>query len=241
MPVTPDRTAPYAPATAVLSLIERHRQKGLPTPVNGDVLARAGISESLIPRTLQALVTLDLIDDEGKPTDVLDGLRLAAEVDYKTRFVEWLRSAYADALNFVDPAVDDDVKIRDAFRSYNPIGQQDRMVTLFTGLFEAAGTRQGKARAAAKKTEHSSRAVKRPLARPKTTSRQNEFERPPAKDGQLPPPIAGLLASLPRSGESWTKVDRNRFVATFSAVLDFCYPVDDRQGRKSEQENDEEE
>jgi Family of unknown function (DUF5343) len=140
MPVTGDTPAPYAPTTAIVGLIERHRQKGLP-PVNDDVLARAGISASLISRTLQAMETLDLIDDQGKPTPTLEGLRLASESEYKQRLADWLRSAYADALSFVDPATDDEIKIRDAFRSYKPTGQQPRMVTLFTGLFAAAGVR----------------------------------------------------------------------------------------------------
>lgn len=239
MPVTSDRAAPYAPASAVVSLIERHRQKGLPTPINGDVLARAGVSDSLIPRTLQALVALDLITEDGKPTDVLDGLRLAAESDYKLRFTEWLQSAYADALSFVDPAVDDEIKIRDAFRSYSPIGQQARMVTLFTGLFEASGTRQAKPRAMPKKAEQSSRPPKRAAGRTKTPPAKQRDERKLGNtEGAVPPAIAGLLASLPPSGDSWTKEERDRFVTTFSAVLDFCFPVEKRQERKIEQEND---
>ena len=139
MPVIADHTAPYAPATAILSLIERHRNKGLPAPVNAEVLERASISGSLIPRTLQALETLDLIDAEGRPTPILEGIRVAPQAEYQHRLKEWLNGAYADALQFVDPATDSEIKIRDAFRSYRPIGQQSRMVTLFTGLFAAAG------------------------------------------------------------------------------------------------------
>ena len=147
MPVTQDKPAPYAPATAILALVERHRSKGLPTPVNADVLGRAQVSSSLIPRTLQALETLDLIDAEGKPTPVLEGIRLAPEAEYQKRLAEWLTAAYADALAYVDPATDDETSVRDAFRSYTPVGQQPRMVTLFTGLFKAAGIgpEQGKA------------------------------------------------------------------------------------------------
>ena len=139
MPVTADRPAPYAPPTAVLDLITRHRNKGLPSPINAEVLQRAGVSDSLIPRTLQALQTLDLINEDGSPSEVLEGLRRAPEAEYQQRLVDWLNGAYADALAFVDPSVDGDVKVRDAFRHYRPVGQQSRMVTLFTGLFSAAG------------------------------------------------------------------------------------------------------
>lgn len=139
MPVTTSSPAPYAPASAVLALIQRHRAKGLPSPVSAEVLARAGVSDSLIPRTLQSLQALDLLDAEGKPTEVFEGLRLASESDFLKRLKEWLNAAYADALNFVNPGHDDETAIRDAFRHYTPIGMQPRMVSLFTGLFKAAG------------------------------------------------------------------------------------------------------
>src|SRR5207237_8351825 len=125
MPVTKDRAGAYAPTSAILSLVHRHRDRGLPSPVNAEVLARAGVSDSLIPRTLQSLQALDLISEDGTPTETLEGLRLAPEAEFKDRLGQWLTAAYADALQFVDPATDDEVKIRDAFRHYVPTGQQD--------------------------------------------------------------------------------------------------------------------
>jgi hypothetical protein len=45
-----------------------------------------------------------------------------------------------------------------------------------------------------------------------------------AKQGEaLPPPIAGLLESLPSDG--WTAADRAKFLKTFESVLDFSIPV----------------
>ena len=116
MPVTPDRPGPYAPASAILELVQRYRTRGLPTPINGEVLARSGISDSLIPRTLQTLQTLDLIDEAGAPTQVFEGIRRAPEAEYQQRLREWLNNAYADALNYIDPATASDVEVRDAFR-----------------------------------------------------------------------------------------------------------------------------
>lgn len=139
MPVTPDRAGPYAPAKVVIDLIERYRAKGLPSPINGEVLARAGVPESVMARTLQALTTLDLIDAEGRPSTALEGMRIAPEAEYRTRMAEWLAAAYADALQFVDPASATETEVRDAFRQYKPFGQQGRMVILFMGLFRHAG------------------------------------------------------------------------------------------------------
>jgi hypothetical protein len=33
------------------------------------------------------------------------------------------------------------------------------------------------------------------------------------------------LAGLPAEGDSWTAAERDKFLTTFKAVLDFCFPV----------------
>lgn len=229
MPVTRGTTGPYTSPSAVLSVIEKHRNKGLPSPIDADTLARAGVSESLIPRTLQALVALDLLNEEYAPTETLEGLRLAPEAEYKERMADWLRHAYADALSFIEPD-SDETAIRDAFRSYKPTGQQTRMVTLFTGLFTAAGLREPSAR----KPPPASSAPRRPRTeKPSSSTNSSKSSRQgaPAGAGQIPPPaglppaISGLLQSLPAAGRGWTREKRDQFVATFGAVLDFCFPI----------------
>lgn len=244
MPVTADSPAPYAPASAILALIDRHRNKGLPAPVDADVLVRAGISGSLIPRTLQALQTLDLIGEDAKPTPALERLRLAPEAEFKARMTEWLNATYADALSYVDPAADDEVRIRDAFRSYSPVGQQPRMVTLFIGLFAAAGIAPEKQKAVARKPQRITATTKVAATRQKETRIQrlgrdgDDLITGQAFSSNLPPALAGLLASLPTNGQSWPKQERDRFLQTFGAVLDFCFPVDNRQRQKENAEQE---
>ena len=197
------------------------------------VLARAGISPSLIPRTLYALQTLDLIDEKGSPTEVLEGIRLAPEPEYQQRLADWLRAAYADALVYIDPATADESQIRDAFRSYQPIGQQSRMVSLFTGLFAAAGI-------APEKPERPPRQRMVPPLRNDGQRRRSLISGTKSqnvsssstgtahhhiKSSGLPAPLAGLLATLPQDGTGWSKSRRDQFVETFEAVLDFCIPV----------------
>ena len=225
MAVTIGSPAPYTAPSAIIEVVERYRSKGLPTPVNAEVLDRAGVAESLIPRTLQALRALDLIDAEGKPTSIMDGLRKAPEAEYKTRLVEWLNGAYADALQFIDPATATETEIQDAFRHYEPFGQLRRMVILFSALYAHAGIGPERAKAARKAT---------PASKPKAATVQRETQRrdpppnkptPPAPPSGLHPALAGLLASLPAQGDSWTKEERDSFYATFGAVLNFCFPV----------------
>jgi len=239
MAVKTDQPAPYAPASAVLALIERHRSKGLPSPVNADVLARAGVSGSLIPRTLYTLQTLDLIDDKGAPTKIFEGIRVTPEGELRQRLQDWLKAAYADALQYVDPATDDEVKVRDAFRNYAPVGQQPRMVTLFTGLFKAAGIG-----GAEKPIPHRVR-LYQPI-KPRSAPTVTRAERAPQQNRpdftsktNLPPALAGLLASLPTSNVGWSKEERDRFLSTFSAVLDYCFPLTPEKSNKGQTEVEE--
>lgn len=228
MPVTPDKPGPYTSPQVVIDLIERHRTRGLPSPVTPEVLARAGVSESLIPRTLQSLVGLDLINDDGRITDIFEGIRLAPHDEYQTRLREWLNATYSDVLAYADPATDDLPKIRDAFRLYKPVGQQDRMVTLFLKLCAAAGVQTPKNTAApAAKSRQAVARLPAPRAKTPTPAQSKEQQGTPAfvAPGGLPPALAGLLASLPKNGEGWTQERRDKFVTTFGAVVDFCFPI----------------
>ncbi len=231
MPVTTDQPAPYAPASAVLDLIERHRNKGLPPVIDADVLLRAGISDSLVPRTLQALKTLDLLTDDGRPSQVFEGIRLASTSEYQQRLTEWLTSAYADALSYVDPATEDEIAIRDAFRKYIPTGQQGRMVTLFMGLFTHAGVMPARQKqSAAKKPGGGGETPKaaRTRVNEKPAPRRDNVERvhtPSFGASGLPPAIAGLIATLPADGGYWTQVRRDKFLTTLEAVLDYTFQV----------------
>jgi hypothetical protein len=226
MPVTADRPAPYTSPKVILDLIERHRSRGLPTPVNAETLARAGVPDSLLGRTMQSLTGLDLVDDQGKPSPALEAIRLAPQSEYTARIADWLNSVYADVLQYVDPATSDDTAIRDAFRNYQPVGQQDRMVTLFLGLFRAAGVAPEKAQAAPRPVKNKAAALysaartARPTA-PRAAPKASFTTFTPA--GGVPAPLAGLLASLPAVG--WTQADRDKFILAFGAVLDFVVPV----------------
>jgi hypothetical protein len=225
MAVTEGIYAPYAPPSAILDIVERHRNKGLPPVVDAAVLERSGISHSIIPRTLRALATLGLIDADGRPTSTLEGLRLAPEADYRTRLLEWLDAAYADVLLFAHPGTATESEIRDAFRRYQPAGQQARMVTLFLGLYAAAGVSSG--------GRHGSPpGIEAPVTRngrstaARTMQRRSQRPHPlVSPDGRLPAPVAGLLTKLPQEGEGWTRRERDQLMAAFGAVLDVCFPI----------------
>lgn len=221
MPVTTEKPAPYAPPSAILDLIERHRSRGLPSPVNMDVLARSGVSESLTPRTMQALHTLDLIDENGALTKTFEAIRLAPEAEYKKQLENWLKAAYADVFAFVDPAKDDETAIRDAFRTYQPTGQQPRMVSLFQALCTAAGLAPERTTPPPRpRAVPNLRGPSKPSILGSVVTRQATK---PSASHAVPPEIMGLFAGLPQNG--WTKEQRDKFVTTFETVLDYCIPT----------------
>lgn len=233
MPLEPNGTAPYAPASTVLSLIERARTRGLQSPITNDVLQRSGISESLLPRTLQTLKLLELITDDGTWTQNLETLRSATEAEYQARLADIVRAVYEDVFKFVDPNKDSPTAIRDAFRSYNPHGQQERMIPLFMALCKAAGIVEGESTIRKPREPRQTKKAQQIPRIPKADSQQSK-KQPPSTTG-LPAPIMGLLAALPPEGSGWTKESRDRFLSTFGTLLDFCYPI-----RNSEPEEDEE-
>ncbi|KAF0097735.1 MAG: hypothetical protein FD144_4808 [Rhodospirillaceae bacterium] len=239
MAVTTEKPGPYAPGSVILSLLERHRSRGLPSPINAETLQRTGlVSDSLLPRTLQSLQTLDLITEAGEPTDTMERLRRSPEGEYKQRLAEWLNAAYADVLQFIDPATADETAIRDAFRLYNPVGQQARMVTLFVTLYAGAGLGIGvKGDATTAPRPRAPTPPRRTAPAPRSSSASKTPPPPPAASlTGLPPALMGLIASLPTGGNGWTQEMRDKFLTTFPVVLDYCIPIVEAQATPAEDE-----
>jgi hypothetical protein len=177
---------------------------------------------------MQSMLGLDLITEEGQPTEVLEGLRLAPESEYKQRLAQWLTGAYADALQFVDPATDDEIKIRDAFRSYRPVGQQSRMVTLFGALFAYAGIAPERVRPPAPRAKAAPAGAKPRDAsadRRRTRGQQGGGGNGQTSIDGLPPALAGMVASLIAEGPEWSAERRDEFIKAFRGLMDFCFPV----------------
>lgn len=227
MPLQHNGSAPYAPASTVLSLIERARTRGLPAPITKDVLLRSGVSESLVPRTLQALQLLELIADDGTWTQNLETLRSVPEAEFQARLADIIRSVYEDVFKFVDPSKDSQTAVRDAFRGYIPHGQQERMIPLFIALCKKAGIVDTES---AQRAPREPRQSKKSQQTPRTlkTDLQQQKKQPLSNPG-LPAPLAGLLAALPSEDSGWSQENRDRFYNTFGILLDFCFPIRDTE------------
>lgn len=230
VPIRSGDKAPYAPPATLMLVIEGFRDRGLSTPFTQEVLIRAGVTESLAPRTLASLEQLDLIDGDGNPTDAMEGIRRAPTEDYQDRLAEVIRGAYAEVFQFTDPANDSRGRVEDAFRAYEPAGQRKRMVVTFLGLCQAAGivsdtvasTREPRG---SYKTR--SKSKKGGPAETKRTApkRSDPPPSPPPAVTGVHPAIAGLIQSIPSNGRGWTEDERETFLETFRAVIDFAIPI----------------
>ncbi len=240
MAIETARSAPYAPVASVLAVIRRFRERGLPETLTQQELTRVGVSEGNASRTLQALRFLDLVDDEGQRTPIFERLGRVSTADYPETLADIIRDAYHDVFTILNPGEANEIAIHDAFRHYKPQAQRERMVVLFMGLCREANLMPGgppEARPRTKKPLGAKNAApSRMLLRggpPVSTAVENGHT-PPETPGFPPPaPPAGgadysllalMLRKLPADGQ-WTQAERDRWLATFTANLDFLVEV----------------
>jgi hypothetical protein len=242
MAIETARSAPYAPIASVLAVIRRLRERSLPEVLNLLELSRVGVSEGNASRTLQALRFFGLIDDDGRRTPLFDRLGRAATAEYPQVLADILRESYAEVFRVVgDPASANEVDVNDAFRGFKPEAQRNRMVVLFIGLCREAGLMPGgplEARPRSKKPAQPRIPPRKEVREPVPPAPSNGSTMPDFFTGALDakPATAGadysllalMLRKLPASGQ-WSPEERQRWLATFIANLDFLAEVVDSE------------
>lgn len=245
-----DQRMPYAPASGVLAVIKRYRDRGnLPQPLTTKALQQVGVSEGNAPRTLQALKIIGLVDDDGYLTDEFKRVHQATTSEYPSTLGEIVRNAYHPIFAIVDLSQDDYTVVSDAFRYYEPSGQRQRMVKLFLSLSDEAGLipeenrealqvsaqqntrRQTPARSSSKQTRRTQQPRSAQSSRP--SAQRSEGATAPQKPGfeaekEVPdyPAIDVLMRQLPKDGK-WTNKRRRLWIQAMVSAVEFSVDVVD--------------
>jgi len=237
MAVQKDGPAPYAPTAAITEVIEGFRDRSPQVPFTLDTLTRLGVSESLAPRTLQALKLLDLLDDNGEPTPTFMALKQAPQDEFQARMADMVRAAYAEVFAYRDPTTDSPERVTDAFRIFTPPSTRDRMVRLFYGLCQYAGIVEETPKIEGKPTSARPRPPRAQRPAPANSETPPPPETPPTPPGGqeraptetptgLHPALTGLLALIPPGNQPWSQDRRDGFVKAWEATLDICHPIE---------------
>ena len=217
---------PYAAPANLLSLLRRFRTRNLPEEegVTPEFTRASGIPPGAVGRTISALRFLSLIDEIGYPTDTLRALARSTDEDYRIQLDQIVRNAYREDFTVVDPSVDPQVAIINAFRRYEPASQHTRMVMLFLGLCREAGIptvdapRQRGMRTISQTRGTSQKRQPTPQPPPRPISPISTVLPP------IPQTVVGVLHLLPAQPGPWKADEKERFLAAFGAVVHATYP-----------------
>ena len=136
-----EATAPAAGMVNILSVIRRYRLRDFPRRFSPDDLHHVGVPFIDVDRTMHALKLLDLIAPDETPTERFRTIQnVGSEEEYRQALGELLRDRYEPVFEAVpDPATASDLKLRAAFREYEPPEERERMIALFRALCAEAG------------------------------------------------------------------------------------------------------
>ena len=135
-------TAPYAAANQITKVLSRYRD----TTLGGGALTPALVSklqmgDEVARRVILSLKQLELIDDDGMPTEALQAFEKAPTDQYLSVLAAHLYGVYAPIFDVLGRNISNCtmVEIEDQFRTFTPKTLRGRMATCFLGLCKFAG------------------------------------------------------------------------------------------------------
>jgi hypothetical protein len=230
--------APFAAVSTVRHMLEENRNRPIER-FDADALTKLGVAETVIPRTIDALVWLGLVEEDGRPTEAMLRLRRAPTDEYTDLLGQILRAKYSDVFRYWQPGEPTD-RLDDLFRAHEPMTMRPRMVRLFLGLAAYAGM--------IPEADALKRALPERAARPRRTGGSVGTTPPPTRasahgetkaakaapieiaPGRLRtmehPHIKGLIETQPPNiGDKLAPEERDAWLNLATATLGVLYPV----------------
>lgn len=135
-------TAPYAAADSIIKVLERYRSTTFGGgPVTPAIVQKLQMGEEVSRRVVLSLRQLELIDDEGMPTEALKAFERAPTDQYRSVLATHLRGVYAPVFAVLgsDISAATPIEVEDQFRELTPKTLRGRMARCFLGLCAYAG------------------------------------------------------------------------------------------------------
>ncbi len=208
---------PYGPGARTVAVINRIHEGKSGSPLTPAKLAALGVAEGNAVRVQRSLYFLGLIDEEGNLTEGATRLRKAASGEYAEALAEIIRDKYAPIIEMYDPATATGLDLNNAFRQYEPAGQKDNMIRLYTALCQEAGlmptTEKKRGRPLGSKASDGSAKLQKNREQARTNGTTHQNHPPPA------PSIVNLLVSkFPDFNPEWESAVQERWFQAFSRL-----------------------
>jgi len=191
----------------------------------------------------QLLATLrffGLIDENGVPDPFLE--TMAKDGEQRKVMLRSLMERYDSALEGVDLERATAGELDERFRRYNVSGGTlDRAITFFIQAAQYCGIPLSPHITKRKRVARPNGGVAQPRRRGRPPKVKAEREKPEPQVIRptsivdslgLHPTVTPLLQELNRIGSNWDKADRDKWVETFLAVLDYAYPARKAKGEE---------
>jgi hypothetical protein len=190
--------------------------------------ARLPLSGSNISALKGALLFMNLMTPDERPTPELEKLVQAEGAERQTLIKKIFVRSYEDILNQVDLSRATHGQLREYFKSVGADGQMgQKCSTFFLSLAKESGE---KLHASLQTKVTRSRGARKGTKRAPIKDTSGKEIQPPAKHEpqillQTDPSMVGLLQKLPLMGTPWSKEERTNWKKAFDALFEFLYPV----------------
>lgn len=214
-------------------------QVGVPSRIDRSFWGQK-LSGATAGQLLAALRFFGLIGEDGVPDPTLE--TMAKDVEQRKIILKALMERYDSALDGLDLERATQGELHERFHRYDITGDTfRRAVAFFVQAAQYSGIPLSSYITQRRRIAKGNGAGAQPRGRGRRPRAKPEGEKPqpivvtPARvvaNLGLHPTVTPLLQDLNRIGSNWDKADRDKWIATFLAVIDYAYPV--RKGKEEE-------